>query len=69
MVMPGVGEEPGGPSRAFDEAGSNCSRSLKESRSAGQEGGGEKMRKKERRQRGLTVHPVGVNVYKSKWRR
>lgn len=31
MVMPGVGTEPGGPSRACDEAGSHCSRSLNES--------------------------------------
>lgn len=36
MVMPGVGVEPGGPSRACNEAGSNCSRSLNESLSAGE---------------------------------
>lgn len=36
MVMPGVGVEPGGPSRACDEAGFNCSRSLNESLSAGE---------------------------------
>lgn len=36
MVMPGVGVEPGRPSRACDEAGFNCSRSLNESLSAGE---------------------------------
>lgn len=44
MVMPGVGTEPGGPSRACDEVASQCSRSLNESLSAEQERGEDEMR-------------------------
>lgn len=43
MVMPGVGTEPGGPSRACDEAASH--RSLNESLSAGEQRGEEEMRR------------------------
>lgn len=46
MVMPGVGTEAGGPSRACDEAASHCSRSLSESLSAGEERGEDEMRRR-----------------------